>query len=150
HPFDGTADVIRFIVLAGLVSSLVSALVATPSLTLAGFNAWGNFLPFAWTWWLGDATGILVVTPMILVWLRTPAPRGGSVWEAIALLVALASVGQIAFGVFGGEPKRPPMTHLFLPLFVWAVLRFGARGAVTATFVAYMMAMVATPLGRGP
>lgn len=149
-PLETVADVIKFIALAGLLSSLVSSTIAAPLLTVGGFSAWENFFSFAWTWWLGDATGILVITPLLLVWIQRPRPQLRSVTQALALLAALAAVGQIVFGIFGGPPHHYALAHMFLPLLVWATLGFGPHGAVTTIFLVYMMAMIATPLGRGP
>lgn len=151
NPLDRAVDVIWFFILAGLVSSTISAVIATPILTIGGFSKWENFYSFAWTWWLGDATGILVVTPLLLAWFRTPLRHGASLFEAAALALTIAATGQIVFGTFlGSTDPFFKDAFLFLPCIVWASLRFGTHGAVTTVFAVYMMAMIATPAGRGP
>ncbi|REG82569.1 ATP-binding protein [Marinomonas pollencensis] len=59
--------VLRFIILAGLVSTLISASVAVPALYAAGriqsISLWGEWL----SWWTGDFIGVLVVVPWLVV-----------------------------------------------------------------------------------
>ena len=43
------------------------------------------------TWWLGDAVGALVVTPLILSWLEKPLER----WQGLRLIEALAAPGSV-------------------------------------------------------
>ena len=59
-------------ILAGFISPTISATVGVTSLML-GQHALLEELMVIWlTWWMGDATGILIVTPAILLWVRNP------------------------------------------------------------------------------
>ena len=49
----------------------ISASVGVVTLCVAGFAAWQNFAPIWVTWWLGDAAGALVVTPVIVLWAQS-------------------------------------------------------------------------------
>ena len=82
-------------------------------------------------WWLGDATGALLVAPLILVWatrppLRIPARR---LAEGAVVLAALAGLAALIF--LGGLWRYP---YLLFPLLLWAAVRFTQLGAVTASF----------------
>ncbi|MFN3657232.1 MAG: hypothetical protein ACK4UO_08265 [Pseudolabrys sp.] len=46
------------------------------TLCVAGLADWSNYLPVWTTWWLGDAAGALVVTPVLVL-------RGRSLDRAI-------------------------------------------------------------------
>jgi len=59
-------DVIVFLVLGGPVCSLISATVGVPALTVVGIIQWSDVIPNWCTWWLGDAIGVLVGTPVML------------------------------------------------------------------------------------
>src|SRR3989454_8594412 len=68
--FDHAQDVFKFAVLAGLLSSLVSATIGVVSLSLAGYSRWADFDGIWLTWWLGDASGALVFAPLLVLLVR--------------------------------------------------------------------------------
>jgi len=151
--FQRTPDVFRFVALAALGSTMVSATCGVTSLALGGFADWASYGSIWLTWWLGDVTGNLVVAPFLLVWAARPRPRwdSGRVIEATALGVALALAGGIVFGgLFPSTVKNYPLEFLCLPLFVWAALRFGPRGAATAIVALSGLAVWGTLAGFGP
>ena len=68
--------VLTFTVLVAVLSTTVSATIGVTSLALAG-DATGRPLDLMWlTWWLGDATGALIVTPVVVLW-SSPVPLAG-------------------------------------------------------------------------
>src|SRR6266576_3286516 len=73
--FDRVADILRFTVLAALVSTTVAASIGVASLALGGLLSWSD-APRVWlTWWLGDAVGDIVVAPVLILWIGVrPAP----------------------------------------------------------------------------
>jgi signal transduction histidine kinase len=116
----------------------VSATVGAISL-LSGGVIGLHGLETVWrTWWLGDATGALLVVPLALAWYQ-PLPWG---WrrrrwlEAAVLLAAVVGVAALA------SRDSTPIMYLVFPLLIWAALRFGQRGAtlgvaVTAVFTVW-------------
>jgi integral membrane sensor domain MASE1 len=132
-------DVIALAVLAGVVSTTVSATIGVSSLLL-GDQISADGFGFAWRiWWLGDMGGDLVVAPAIMVaithWPYRRAP--GRLLEG---LVVLAGLLGVAFLVFYSEVPR---TFLVFPFVIWAALRFWQPGAVVASLA---LAAVAIPL----
>jgi len=105
------------------------------------------------TWWIGDAIGALLVAPLILVWAappRTPLLTrrlGEAVLLVLGLLVASLIVLTLSVSWGGG-----PLSHayIFFPLLMWAAIRFGPRGATTATVLVSAIAIAGTVVGRGP
>ena len=96
-------------------------------------------VPTVWrTWWLGDATGALLVVPLALAWYR-PLPRAwprGRWLEASVLLAATLGLADLA------SRSSSPMMYLVFPVLMWAALRFGQRGAtlgvaITAIFTVW-------------
>ena len=61
--FDQVGGIFKFAALAGLCSTTVSATIGVTSLSLAGFAPWAGYSSIWFTWWLGDATGVLVIAP---------------------------------------------------------------------------------------
>ncbi|MGO8041124.1 MASE1 domain-containing protein, partial [Rhizobium leguminosarum] len=59
-------DVFAFVVLGAGIAPIVSATVG--SATLAWFGMQSQSFATAWPlWWIGDATGVLIVAPLALV-----------------------------------------------------------------------------------
>jgi len=70
-------EVFLFVFFGGLCSALVNSTIAVSTLVAAGRIPAANF-PANWgTWWMGDALGIFIFTPLVLVW----AQRPGELWR---------------------------------------------------------------------
>jgi integral membrane sensor domain MASE1 len=67
---DAPHDVLKFIGLAGLLSTTVSATCGVTSLVLGGYADWSHYGSMWSTWWLGDLGGALIVAPLLLLWSR--------------------------------------------------------------------------------
>ena len=65
--FDRLSDVLALVFLGALTSTLVSANVGASALVLAGGVPQTRFLATWSVWWTGDAMGVLVVAPLLLV-----------------------------------------------------------------------------------
>jgi diguanylate cyclase (GGDEF)-like protein len=153
HMFDDARDVFRFVMLAGVLSTMVSATIGVSVLSLGGFAPWAEFRSIWLTWWLGDVAGALVVAPALITWahhrrLQWPEDRP---LEAIGLLVVLMVVGQIVFGGVVPSWGAPlPLEFLSLPLLLWAGVRFAPREAATTTLLLSGIAVRGTLHGLGP
>src|SRR2546422_6056558 len=73
--FERARNVFKFVALAGLVSTAVSATIGVTTLSLTGYARWADFGPIWLTWWLGDAAGDLVVAPVVLLLCPPRPPR---------------------------------------------------------------------------
>src|SRR6266705_6487884 len=76
--FDRARTVGVFALTAGLVAPLVSATIGVTSLGAAGLVPWPSYGDVWKTWWLGDASGALIIAPLLVSVLRPPdsAPVG--------------------------------------------------------------------------
>jgi signal transduction histidine kinase len=150
HAFDRAATFLRFLVLAGMLSTAVSATIGAASLVAAG-EAESAALGAIWlTWWLGDAAGALLVAPLLLLWSTTrfPGPLRERPMEAVVLLVVVAATGAAVFGYPG--LNQYPLPFLCIPPLIWAAFRFGQREVATAAAVLSTIATAATVSGAGP
>src|SRR5712692_3740125 len=68
--FDRSQDVFKFAGFAALLSTTVSSTIGVASLALGGYAAWADFDQIWLTWWLGDASGALIVAPLLVLWVR--------------------------------------------------------------------------------
>lgn len=151
--FDTPRNTFRFAGLAGLLSTTLSATLGVTSLALAGYAAWSQYTVVWFTWWLGDATGALVMTPLLVLWALRPRLEWtyAQVAEVAALLLSLSATAQFVFGsaslLFEGSE---PHTYLCAPFLVWAAFRFGQRKTATAVFLLSAIAVNGTVHGTGP
>lgn len=152
--FDRAEDVFKYVVLAGMISTAISATVGVTSLSLGGFARWDRYLAIWVTWWSGDMVSDLIIAPLILAW-GARRLRGwtlGSAVEATCLLSLVFLVGQFVFGGWISEPALKYYLQEFLcvPPLLWAAFRFGQHGAATASFMMSALAIWGTLRGFGP
>lgn len=146
NAFERAPDIFRFALLAGAVSTAVSATVGVGSLTLAGFANPADYWSVWFTWWLGDLGGNFIVAPLILLWATTPRGYWGpeKIVEAVALLVTVFIFGNLIFdGLYS-------YVFLFIPLLIWAAFRFSKREAATVMVLVSAIAIWGTLNGAGP
>ena len=146
--FERAKNIFKFVLLAALASTAVSATFGVTSLTLGGYAPWDRYGSIWFTWWLGDITGDLLIAPLLVIWLTQPYPdlKPRRVFEAAGLLLSILSLGYI---VFLSGAARGLEYVLILPL-LWAAFRYGQRGAVTAAFLTSAIALAGTVQGIGP
>jgi diguanylate cyclase (GGDEF)-like protein len=153
HAFDRTQDTFKFAMLAGMVSTTVAASFGVTSLSLGGFAPWANYGSIWATWWLGDAAGIVIVAPLLILWSSGPRPRWdrAQFLEALALLACLIVAGLVVFdGFLVPETANYPLEYVCIPFLIWAAYRFGQREAAAATFVLSVTAVWGTLHRLGP
>ena len=151
--FNRTRDTFRFVFLAALLSTTVSATIGVTCLWIGGYASWSKYLLIWFTWWLGDATGDLIVAPLLILWISNPRLYYGrqKALEATALIGTLLLVAVLVFG--GVLPVwAPPFPHVFVctPILLWSAFRFGRRETAAAAFVLSMIAILDTLRGLGP
>lgn len=150
--FQTVSDVFRYTFFAGGLSTAVSATIGTVTLLACGLLARTVFGTAWLTWWMGDMVGAVVVAPLILVWRAEPSIhfRLNRTLEALGLLISLLLVSAINFSdIFSFSSKHYPLAFLFIPLLVWAALRFESRGVVVFISIICCLAVNGTWHGFG-
>ncbi len=145
-------DIFRFAGIT-LACTLVAALVGPASLGLGGMARWEEFWPIAGTWWMGDFSGALLITPLVLVWAREPATAGEGKRDSltIPLFAGVLVSGLLVFGGWGPADTRDmPLEFLCLPFLVAIAFRLGVRESVTANALLAAVAIWGTLRGMGP
>ena len=149
NAFSRPADILKFACLAALLSTTVSATIGVASLTLGGYAAVQDLGGIWLTWWLGDAAGAMLVTPLLLLWYTDRAwgwaqPK---IFEAALLLASIGIVGGVTF--FHPAVAAYPLAFLCLAPLVWCALRFGPREVASAVALLAVIATAATATGHG-
>lgn len=143
-------DVLGLVVLAAVLSTLVSATVGVTSGWLGGLIPAATFGKAWRTWWLGDAMGNLVVAPLLFVWSGPGCFSRPRLWIAEAVAVCIA-VGTLSLLMFGGmAPNLIDSPYVLFPALIWAAVRLGPRGAITTMGLVSAIAVWETIQGFGP
>lgn len=149
-------DVTLLCLIGVALSPIIAATVGVGSLWFAGILEPGSFLMTWGTWYLGDAIGILVLTPAILVWSGyVHQPKSWSrLMEAGAL--AISFLGVSIFAYFRLGEGADPATYFLVrpyslfPFLVWAAVRFGQWGATACILSISIISLLSILLGPGP
>lgn len=133
-----------FLVFAVLVGPLVGATVGSlGTIIFVGSDAgqvWPKYV-------VGDALGVIVMAPVLLVW-RVPRPHR-STGEWLALLAISLTVTVLVFRNWTGT-WDVALPYLIVPFLMWAALRFGLGGVAVVGVVIANVANWATATGYGP
>jgi len=150
--FDRPQGIFKF-ALAAAISAVISPLFGVTSLTLDGFADWTNYGAIWVTWWLGDVTGDLIFTPLVLLW-GINWKLGWKKEEAVEVGVLLLLLALLSAVVFGGwveiSAKNYPIAFICGPIVIWTAFRFTQRETATGIFILSVIAVWGTLRGFGP
>ena len=153
NAFQRSQNIFRFALFAGILATAISATLGSTTLVVSGLAKWSNFAAIWSTWWLGDAVGAVIVTPLILLWVENPR-LDWSRRQIIELLFLFSGLFVTAWSVFGNGlhslVRNYPFEYLCFPFLIWAAFRFGRRKAATAIAVLAVIATWGTLHGFGP
>jgi integral membrane sensor domain MASE1 len=143
NQLDRLYDVLALVFIGALAGTLISATVGSATLAIAARPASAFWTTWS-VWWTGDAMGVLLVAPLILVASTVRISRTPNllrVVEAAALLggTALAAVLSVISSV--------PLLFLVFPFLLWAALRFQLAGAIPCALIASVVTTFAASRG---
>ncbi|MBE9181379.1 MASE1 domain-containing protein [Oculatella sp. LEGE 06141] len=146
-------DALGFIVFGSMATAFVNATISTGSGLVLGYvdraEVWRNWSIV----WLGDSTGILVITPLLLTighWFYQRWPVQRRV-EAGLWLALLSSASWFIFCSSTNTAIADyPLEYLPFPLLIWGALRFGQSGASLASFIISGFAICGAVRDHGP
>jgi PAS domain S-box-containing protein len=145
---DRPRDVVALVGLAALGSMVLSATIGSATLVVSDAIPDERFLA-AWSvWWAGDAMGVLVFAPALLLLTTISVERVSLRWSAAAeaAVLALALVAVAAYAV----TTEIQMLFVVLPVVGWVAWRFRQAGAAPAVIAVSVAATWAAVDGRGP
>jgi PAS domain S-box-containing protein len=145
-------DALGLIVFGAFGSAMVSASVGVSSLQATHAKAYFG-AGSAWViYWLGDSTGVLLVTPLVLTLPSLLRIRfRASIGELAALLTFLIATCFVLFGRLSSiRVKFDVLAFAVLPFVMWAAIKFGTAGASLSVLVTATIATLETAYGQGP
>jgi len=132
--------------------ALVSASIISTALLLSGTIENQNCIHIGLHWWRANFLGIVLFTPLVLVWREKPSGRLTSkrLLEAILLLGLTFLAGQIIFldwyQQYTGAYPKAFMMFLFVSL---TAIRFGLHGVLIVLIMTSIQALVGSIQGIG-
>ncbi|BBI99230.1 hypothetical protein FGKAn22_09230 [Ferrigenium kumadai] len=138
-------DVALLFVFGALLSPLVAAVNGAWWIKYAIGGSWGDYLHILQYWWMGDALGIALFTPLVLAWLRGGAIEWTKERVQRAVLVAVVLV-TASLLIFSDLENRLLELGLFFPILIWVALNFNLRFtslALTLVFVSSILGLLA-------
>ncbi|MFG3530477.1 MASE1 domain-containing protein [Streptomyces sp. NPDC047917] len=144
---DRLRDALALVFLGALAGMLISATVGTGALVVSGALPAEEFWPTWSVWWTGDAMGVMVVTPFLLVVRNARLPYGISParWaEAVALGACTLGITLLA------TDTSASLLFLVSPFLVWAAFRFERAGAAACALAVSTLAILAAGRMTGP
>lgn len=131
--------------LTAVSSSLISALNGVATIYWAGFITADQLVSSLVRWWQGDVFGIVLVTPLLLVWRHWPARRLDFA-QALRIIacygLALVSGQMVFFGwmsEYFGVYAQKYWAFFFVS---WATVRFGRHGVLVMIFMIVIQALL--------
>ena len=130
-------EVLALVILGAGIAPVVSATVGSATLAWFGMQSFATAWPL---WWIGDATGVLIVAPLALVVFQNwhgKAQLSAARWME-ACVLGLIFLGVAVLSLSG----YLPFAYIIMPPLLWAAVRFEFKGAaVTLTLLALITAV---------
>nr|WP_238342485.1 MASE1 domain-containing protein [Actinopolymorpha rutila] len=139
-------DALALVFLGALAAMLVSSTVGTIVIVSANVIPAHQFLVAWFTWWTGDAMGVLAFTPLLLQFRHRRWPRY-VYWRRLAEAIILL-LGSLV--CFLASLHLLNAAFVAFPLIGWAAVRFGLAGAAPVGLVISVIDTVTAVHGVGP
>gem|GEM_PF-1317618 len=154
--FNKVNPIFRFLFVVVLMC-LVSSIIGTTAVYAGSIINTSQYLTAWLTWWLGDVSGIVLLTPAILIWisffrssdLAHPLLKNVKM-ETILFFALVVLASGIVFDSWIFDRNIFSRAFWILPIVVWAGLRFNQHETIVALFLCSVIAIWGTINGHGP
>lgn len=152
---DTVGDTLKFLLIGVILAPLLGAFIGSSSFCLTHQCSNERFINTLQQWGVGDAMGALIITSLLLSWLKPSLPIFNTQNKlTIALgFVLLILTNLFVFGIiptpyFNSEIYS--LEYLCFPFLMWAGYKLTQRGATTAIFITVVISIVGTMQGNSP
>jgi len=154
-------DVINFIIIGVFISTQINSFLGPLRMCLGGLVEWSQYWEVRWHWFLGDAMGVLIFTPLLLIlfqlkseiqfYKRNLKNLPNNLLISSFLPILLVTVSWIVFTArTEAAISRYPLEYLPFPFIIWAAIQWAQPGAVFASFLISCIAIWGVINGGGP
>jgi integral membrane sensor domain MASE1 len=152
---ESTRDILILAGLGVVVPMGIAGIWTAVSMKLGGMINASYILPVGGLYWMANAAGAIVITPVALLLAAGRfSPRGLgigiSVSAVLQLLLVIVASWLAFFGSFSAGTTGQALAYLPFPFVVWMALSRGLCGSALAILCAVATAVAATSLGHGP
>ncbi|MDP3589539.1 MAG: MASE1 domain-containing protein, partial [Methylobacter sp.] len=133
------------LLIAGGIASVVAALFGVAALVFSGVLAGESFFLNLSYWWMGDALGIALITPLLLIWRRAPDDwlKPKRLAEVIVLFGLAFLACQVIFMGWMHDSVGHVAKGYWMFLFItWAAVRLEVHGVVVILVMAAVMGLL--------
>ncbi|OHD64500.1 MAG: hypothetical protein A2176_02585 [Spirochaetes bacterium RBG_13_51_14] len=145
NPFDTVKGLFVFIIFGSLASTMISSTIGVGSYCFV-IEEWPLFDQLWLTWWLGDAAGVLIVTPIVIM-LKKKAPKTITGIQLIEAVIVLLILTVFSIWIFWNNYQ---LEYMIIPPLLWIAFRFGRLFSAGAVFLVSGIAIICTISGAGP
>jgi diguanylate cyclase (GGDEF)-like protein len=151
NPFKSLKAFLLLFLFGVLLGPLLSALVGVSALLATGFLTTGSYGISLFTWFLGDAVGVLVFTPMLLTYFFPRQERSKKIsnLEIVIFVTTLFLIPFIGFFPDILSTLRQQQGLLFVPVFLWGVLRMNQIVIFNSVGYFSVLLIIASYFGAG-
>ncbi len=140
-----------FIAIAVILGPLISAFFGVEGLVLFGFLENTQFLTTFFTRLIGDSTGILIFTPVILAWAH---PLGEttrcSISVSIGCIIYALAISSLSFGLVNINQYVFYTLLMALPALFYLLFNYSQKFTFSIQISVVAVAIFATALEKGP
>jgi PAS domain S-box-containing protein len=149
--FTKPINIFIYAALGAIVSVMIGATFGVTVLSLGGLVSWVNYWNVWITWWLGDLGGVIIVTPVLLLWRKYPKITWhfSRMVEAMLITILILLICQVVFVEQIPIAKSNPMVLIAPPL-IWIAFRFGPRETATTILILALITILSTLGNIGP
>jgi phosphoserine phosphatase RsbU/P len=128
--------------------TILQALIGVLIVVWSGLAPLSTYWEIVWGWWVGDAIGVLVFVPLIVVWWgksksEVKINRKFNHQELFFVVISLALTSYLSL------VQGQPIEYLLLPPLLWSALRFGAKATTLLVTITAMVSAISTAYGFG-
>ena len=139
---DRLKDALLLVFAGALGAMLISAIVGAAAFKISGIIPWHDVPAVLSVWWTGDAMGVLVFTPLLLMLPRQWSAPPRRLAEAGALLVVTAVLASFV------TTSELRLLFLVFPMLIWAALRFQHAIAAPCAAIISVAAVMSAASGQ--
>jgi len=151
--FKSSISTIKFILYGVMLGSVISAVFGVTGLALSNFVEWQNYFRVLTTWFVGDAVGVIILTPLLLTWRDLKDWHGASrnrTTELLSVFVLVCVLSLFSINVSVSHDSIVFILLFLMPLLVWSSLRFDSHITFLLLFLVAAIMVVITAIGQGP
>jgi diguanylate cyclase (GGDEF)-like protein/PAS domain S-box-containing protein len=149
---DTLPDYLRLLLVGGGGANMLGAVMSVLTAVLAGAIAPAEYFNSFMHYWMEDVLGVVLVTPLILVWWKRKSERffGRPLHEAVLLFGITFLAGQFVFlGWFPEYNSLAPKGYWMFLFISWIAIALGTRGVSLALLMVGVQALAGASAGLG-